>query len=120
MQEYCKRMADSKFKQKIEDVMELDLDKRLKVYLKPTFIYTAILYIAHWKALEVISGEYLAAANAAKQKVLENIKKAPTIEEAIAQAPQLANDILEKIKKDQEKSSIRMQAILDARKQLAS
>ena len=110
--------SSSKFKQKIEDVMELSLEKRLTVYLKPTFVYTAVLYIAHWKALELISGEYLAAANAAKQQVMDNIKKAPTIKEALEQAPQLANEILEKIRKDQEISDIRLQAIKSQQKLL--
>lgn len=119
MEQYCQSLSQSKLKEDIEDIQSLELDERLEEYHDKDFMYTSVLYIARWKALEVICTEYLDAANKARKKVLNNIEAAPSIEEARKQAPALAEQMLEQTKKDIAKLDSRIEEIQSEQKALA-
>jgi hypothetical protein len=120
MEQFCKKLSESKLREQIKDIEDLELEERLAYYRDIDFVTTAVYYIARWKALEVICTEYLAAANAARKKVLANIEAAPTIEESQRLAPILADTLLEHAKQDMARLDERTAQIEAQKKAVAS
>lgn len=120
MEQYCRSLSESKLKEQIDDVKDLDLQERQEFYFSKEFALTTVLYLARWKALQIICSDYLAAANKARNKVLTNINEAPTIEESHRLAPILAEQMLSQTTKDLKTLEVRTKAIEDEKNQLAA
>ena len=94
-----------------------DKQERIDYYTREPFMQTAVFYLIRWKALETICDQYVAASVAARAKVVDNIKKQPTISEARAQLADLKAALKAKLDGEVAQSDART-AHLNAQQQL--
>lgn len=99
MEQFCQRLSQSDLTQQIQDFEDLDLKDRLEQYTDPDFMYTAVMCMARWVALNSVCKDYLDAVNETYRKVATNIDSAPTKEEAWKLAPILASQMIESAEK---------------------
>jgi hypothetical protein len=83
-------------------------------------LQTAIFYLVRWRALETICDQYVIASEAARTKVINNIRKSPTIAEARAQLADLKKSLQAKLEDDMSQSALRSEAIEAQQKLLQS
>ncbi|MFN6463705.1 MAG: hypothetical protein RMZ41_018085 [Nostoc sp. DedVER02] len=101
METFCKGLAKSQLLTDVKDIQDIQSkEDRIKEYLEPTFIQGAVTNLSRWVALNSVCKEYLKAVNDTYKQVGENIKAAPSIKEAQAQAPLLAKKVLESVRKE--------------------
>lgn len=105
MAEYCKRLSNPHTTKLImRNMKKEDKQKRILYYSSDRFMQTAIFYLVRWKALETICDEYITASQTARNKVMNNIRKQPTIAEARKQLDGLRATLSQKIHEEQVKS----------------
>lgn len=109
MEQYCKRLQKSEFLNEVQDIQQLDKTERINCYSAPEFMQSAVTNLSRWAALNSVCKEYLKAVNDTYKQVGENIKAAPSIKEAQAQAPLLAKKILASVRKDMEILDVKAQ-----------
>lgn len=93
MAEVCKALAESDLIDDIEDLSVEDPEDRLEIYTEPFFVEEFLSYLCRWVALNGLADEYLVKAAAAQQKAVGYLGQAPSIEQALANAPALADEI---------------------------
>lgn len=118
MAEACKAVGpDSKLQSDLKLYVEnLSAEDRMAVYTETEFKTRVVEYMASWKALELICGEYSRAAAQTRVKVQENIRKSPSPEESIQLTSVLARGLIENAKR----ASNSVQADMAAIRQAAS
>jgi hypothetical protein len=98
----CERLADSGLKKKIEMFKGDSLKERLDQYNEPAFKAKMLQLLAQWCALGLVSHQYAEATKKTKEKTHGYLKRNPTTEESLKDAPalgaklQLATDNLKK------------------------
>lgn len=111
MEQYCKRLQKSEFLNEVQDLQEEDKEERIKAYSEPEFMQTAVTNLSRWVALNSVCQQYLKAVNDTYKQVGENIKSAPSIEQAQKQAPLLAKKVLASVRKEMEVIDIEAQEV---------
>jgi hypothetical protein len=123
MAAYCERLSDPQtvklIRREMRDDRE-DKEERIKYYSSLQFLQTAIFYLVRWRALETICDQYVIASEAARTKVINNIRKSPTIAEARAQLADLKKSLQAKLEDDMSQSALRSEAIEAQQKLLQS
>jgi hypothetical protein len=123
MAAYCERLSDPQtvklIRREMRDDRE-DKEERIKYYSSLQFLQTAIFYLVRWRALETICDQYVIASEAARTKVINNIRKSPTIAEARAQLADLKKSLQAKLEDDISQSALRSEAIEAQQKLLQS
>ncbi|HEX8572520.1 MAG TPA: hypothetical protein VF759_07205 [Allosphingosinicella sp.] len=79
----CKNLDSSDIKADIDYELKNggNEEHRRTYYLSDRFLSAAVGYLANWAALASLSGEYKDGAIAARDKTVDNINAAPTVEE---------------------------------------
>ena len=80
MEESCRALAKSSFKNTIEDLQSLPKEERIAFYQSEDIMYPLLSYISQWTAIAVVSGEYLDAAEDTKKNLSETIVSADSQE----------------------------------------
>lgn len=80
MEESCRALAESSFKNTIEDLQSLPKEERIAFYQSEDIMYPLLSYISQWTAIAVVSGEYLDAAEDTKKNLSETIVSADSQE----------------------------------------
>lgn len=95
MAQHCTKLSGSTgtFKDRIE--LWKTRPNRVQLYLGASFVQDAVRYYADWKALEIVSKEYAAAAGGIKADVQKNIKKNITTDEMLKLAVKEGKKLLE-------------------------
>ena len=88
MASYCSNLSKQNLKFEIEDMKEVIESQDPDILFS---IYICVSYLCEWTALNEICSEYQSEANSVFALTSENLLSNPSIEEAIAQAPQLAD-----------------------------
>lgn len=97
MEQYCQNLSKSKLVEEIDDYKDMEINERLEEYSDPAFMYTLVLYLGHWVALNEVCKDYLTAVNEAYVQVTNNINSAPSVEQAWNDAPKLAKNIFDSV-----------------------
>lgn len=120
MATYCENLADSELSDDIKkrQKKEESREKRIAYFKKEDFVKASVLYIANWKALEVVCGEYVNGSDDIYKKVTNNIKSSPSIAEARGQLEGLKKTILQEIELDKMKSQASSDEISKTMKEL--
>lgn len=103
MATYCERLSEPETTKLITREVRKspeDTKKRIAYYSSERFMQTAIFYLVRWKALETICDQYVSASATARSKVINNIKKQPTIAEARAQLADLKKTLQARLEED--------------------
>jgi|SRR5919199_2028412 chromosome segregation ATPase len=100
MEEYCKRLQKSEFLDEVKLLQNIDKTERIGYYSEPEFMQSAVTNLCRWVALNNVCQQYVKAVNDTYKQVGDNIKAAPSIKEAQAQAPLLAKKILVSVRKE--------------------
>ena len=120
MATYCDRLSKPQTVKLITRQMKKtsrDKEDRIAYYSSERFMQTAIFYLVRWKALSVICDDYVTASEDARTKVVNNIKKQPTIAEARAQLADLKSSLTAKLEAEKLSSDTRTKE-LDAQQKL--
>lgn len=80
MEESCRALAESSFKNTIEDLQSLPKEERIAFYQSEDIMYPLLSYISQWTAIAVVSGEYLDAAEDTKKNLSETLVSADSQE----------------------------------------
>lgn len=80
MEESCRALAESSFKNTIEDLQSLPKEERIVFYQSEDIMYPLLSYISQWTAIAVVSGEYLDAAEDTKKNLSETLVSADSQE----------------------------------------
>lgn len=80
MEESCRALAKSSFKNTIEDLQSLPKEERIAFYQSEDIMYPLLSYISQWTAIAVVSGEYLDAAEDTKKNLSETLVSADSQE----------------------------------------
>jgi hypothetical protein len=96
----CKRLASPTIRQDIDLFKDDPPEDRLAEYTRDEFKLSLLQLAWRWCALKVIADEYRTAVTQTREKVVETVNKAPTIEEAKRLAPALAGKLSLDINRD--------------------
>lgn len=67
MEESCRALSESSFKDTIKDLQSLPKEDRIEFYKSEDIMYPLLSYIAQWTAIASVSGDYLDAAENTKK-----------------------------------------------------
>lgn len=73
MEESCRALAESSFKNTIKDLQSLPKEDRIEYYRSEDIMYPLLSYIAQWTAIASVSGDYLDAAENTKKHLGETL-----------------------------------------------
>ncbi|BAY28903.1 hypothetical protein NIES2107_07400 [Nostoc carneum NIES-2107] len=102
IEKYCKRMKTSEFLNYVKDLQEFEKAKRIEYYSGEDFMLLAVTNLSEWAALNHVCQQYLKAAEDTYNQVSRNILAAPSIEQALQQAPVLAKKLLQSVEKEKQ------------------
>ena len=94
MRDHCANLKKSDLGEKITLYMKESLEFRRMMYLESDFMTAAVTYLAGWRAIEVIAGEYGVACGTVRAQIQEDLAKNPSTEASIKLAPALAANLL--------------------------
>ncbi|NBA78347.1 hypothetical protein GOQ04_22505 [Emticicia sp. ODNR4P] len=102
---FCDKLASEELREDIErKAKKYTREKRIKLFKKEEFVKSSIMYLANWKALQVVCAEYVEHSYDIRGIILSNIAKSPTVSEARAQMADLKKRILGDIEADKQLS----------------
>jgi DNA repair exonuclease SbcCD ATPase subunit len=94
MADACKALASGGVQSTVKAFSELPLEVRLEEYKAESFKIEAVGYMAQWKAMELICGDYSKAAGETRSEIQANIIKSPSPEESMKLTPELGRVLL--------------------------
>jgi len=100
MAQSCRKLAEPRIRQDIEMFKGDPPEERLAEYARDDFKKALLELAWRWCALKVIANEYRTAITNLRAKVVETVRKAPTIEEAKKLAPALGAKLALDIEND--------------------
>jgi hypothetical protein len=100
MAQGCRKLAEPAIRQYIEMFKGDPPEERLAEYARDDFKDSLLELACGWCALKLIANEYHTATISLRAKVVETVRKAPTIEEAKRLAPALAAQLALNIQRD--------------------
>jgi hypothetical protein len=100
MAQSCRQLAEPDIRQNIEMFKGDPPEERLAEYARDDFKKPLLELAWRWCALKVIASEYRIAITKTRAKVVETVRKAPTIEEAKKLAPALGAQLALDIQRD--------------------
>lgn len=80
MEESCRALSESSFKNTITKLQELPKEERIEFYQSEDIMYPLLSYISQWTAIASVSGEYLDAAEHTKKNLSETLVSADSQE----------------------------------------
>lgn len=107
MQEHCKTMAQGDIKKKVEMMIEMPKEDRLKVWTSRGFKENALRYYSKWVALDDVSSVYMLQIEDTSRELYKYLVENPTIEEARGNVRRLAADFADDLRQDQENERLR-------------
>lgn len=73
LEESCRGLSESTFKNTIKDLQELPKEERIEYYKDVDIMYPLLCYIAQWTAIASVSSDYLDAAEKTRSHLNETI-----------------------------------------------
>lgn len=73
LEESCRALSDSTFKNTIKDLQELPKEDRIEYYKDVDIMYPLLCYIAQWTAVASVSADYLDAAEKTRNHLNETL-----------------------------------------------
>jgi chromosome segregation ATPase len=122
METACKALAAPAFLNDIKQNMTLyPTDDRVDLfYNEDGFRLTLLNYLAKWRALEVIAGQYIEATKTSRDKILQDFKTLLVGEKARDKVKQLSKDLVLVVNQDVEKLNAEQATVKNAQQLLAA
>lgn len=102
MQMHCKSLAGGDIKEKVEKMMEMPKEVRLKTWTSTGFKENALCHYTKWVLLDNLSSVYKRQIQNTSRELYKYIKENPTTEQAKRNVRQLAADLKDDLKQNQE------------------
>ena len=100
MQMHCKALAGGDIKEKVENMMEMPKEVRLKTWTSTGFKENALSYYTKWVLLDNLSSVYKVQIQNTSRELYKYIKENPTPEQAKKNVRQLAADLKDDLKQN--------------------
>jgi hypothetical protein len=122
METACKALAAPAFQNEIKQNMtDFPTDDRVDLfYNNDGFRLTLLNYLAKWRALEVIAGEYIEATKDSRDKIVQDFKTLLVGEKAKAKVTELSKNLLGEVAKDVAKIDAEQATVKNAQQLLAA
>jgi hypothetical protein len=111
MRDHCAKLKSSDMGEKIALFKNESLEFRRTMYLEADFMTAAVTYLAGWRAIEVIAGEYGVTCGTVRAKISEDLAKNPSTEVSLKLAPMLGAQLLALTSKDGTELDAEMRAL---------
>ena len=102
MQIQCKQLARGEIKDKVEKMIEMPQELRLKVWTSTPFKNNALRYYTRWVLLDNLSSVYKLQIQNTSKELYKYLKENPTPEQAKSNVRQMAADLKDDLKQYQE------------------
>lgn len=122
METACKALADPAFQKEMKENVQLfPTENRVDLfYNNDGFRLTLLNYLAKWRALEGIAGEYIEATKTSQDKIVQDFKTLLVGEAVKAKVKQLSKDLIGEVAKDVEKLDAESATVRNAQQLMAA